>query len=87
MRESNATCYPKPHDTRTNRKADVALAAYGLFVSAGAGRESWRSPFVTGKPNRLTCSALLAFLSIQPISRPREATISIVRLPALALLA
>lgn len=86
MEESNATCSPRPHNARTNRKADFALVVYGLFVSAGAGRENWRSPIVPGKPNRLTRSALLAFLSIQSHSRLREAALSVVSLPTPAVL-
>lgn len=68
MQESNTTCSPRPHDMHTNRKADFALVVYGLFVSAGVGREHWHSPIVPGKLNRLTRSALMAFLSIQPHS-------------------
>lgn len=87
MQESNATCSPRPHDTHTNRKADFALVVYELFVSAGAGREHWRSPIVPGKPNQLTrSSALLAFLSILPHSQPREATLPTVPLPTPAVL-
>lgn len=78
---------PGPPSTRTNRKADFAAVVYGLFVSAGVGREGWHSPLVTGKPNQLTGAALLAFLSIQPISWPREAAISLACLPTPAALA
>lgn len=87
MRESNVTHYSRRHDSRTNTKADFTLVVYGLFVLARVGRESWRSPFVKGKLNCLTCSALLAFLSIQPVSRPTEAATSIVHLPTPAVLA
>lgn len=86
MQESNATCSSRPHDRHTNRKADFALVVYGLFVSAGAGREDWRSLIVPGKPNRLTRSALLAFLSIQPHSPLREAALSTAPLPTPAVL-
>lgn len=70
----------------TNRKADFAAVVYGLFVSAGAGREHWRSAIVPGKLNRLTRSALLAFLSIQPRSPLREAALSTDPLPTPAVL-
>lgn len=79
-RAARVGCHLPSQASCPNRKADFILVVYGLFVLAGAGRESWRSPCVT-------CSALLAFLSIHFISQPGEAAISIVHLPTPAVLA
>lgn len=56
----------------TNRKADFAVVVYGLFVSAGAGRELWRSPIVPGKPNRLTALPSWPFFPFSPILDPEK---------------
>lgn len=78
-RDVRVGCHLPSQASRTNRKADFTLVLYGLFVLAGAGRESWCSVCVT-------CSALLAFLSTQFISQLGEAAISRVHLHTPAVL-